>query len=131
MAEAKICDICNRFYKKPDFSDASQLMILREDERLILKYDVCEDCMKGMLSIVSEGMPKWLPEEKYDRVMFDWVLVKLRDPGSGEISPLPDIAEKRSDGEWYDRNDAKIIWPVEYFMDLSLVDRIFGGKDLT
>ena len=131
MAEAKICDICNRFYKKPNFSDASKLRILQEDEHLILKYDVCEDCMKGMLSIVSEGMPKWLPEEKYDRVTFDWVLVKLRDPGSGEISPLPDIAEKRSDGEWYDRNDDKIIWPVEYFMDLSLVDRIFGGKDLT
>lgn len=131
MAEAKICDICNRFYKKPIFSDTSKLTFLQENGQLILKCDVCEDCMKGMLSIVSEGMPKWLPEEKYDRATFDWVLVKLRDPGSGEISPLPDIAEKRSDGEWYDRNDDKIIWPVEYFMDLSLVDRIFGGKDLT
>lgn len=131
MAEAKICDVCNRFYKKPNFSDASKLIILREDDHLILKCDVCEDCMKGMQNIISEGMPKWLPEEKYDHVTFDWVLVKLRDPGTSEISPLPYIAERRSDGEWYDRNDDKIIWPVEYFMDLSLVDRIFGGKDLT
>lgn len=131
MAEAKICDICNRFFRKPIFPDVSKLMILREGERLIVKCDVCEDCAKGIQNIVSEGMPKWLPEEKYDHIMFDWVLVKLRDPGSGEISPLPDIAEKRSDGEWYDRNDDKIIWPVEYFMDLSLVDRIFGGDDLT
>ena len=86
--------------------------------------------MKIIWNIIEAGMPKWLPVDMYDHVTFDWVLVKLRDPGTGEISPLPDIAEMRSDGEWYDRNDAKIIWPVAYFMDLSLVDQIFGGKDL-
>lgn len=131
MAEAKICDICNKFYKKPDSHKASKISILREDGCLLMTVDACSECLSAIQNIITNGMPKWLPEEKYDHVTFDWVLVKLRDPGSGEISPLPDIAEKRSDGEWYDRNDDKIIWPVEYFMDLSLVDRIFGGKDLT
>ena len=130
MAEAKICDICNRFYKKPKDDEISHMRMLQPNGYPILQVDICPECAAVLNRIVANGTPKWLPVDMYDHVTFDWVLVKLRDPGSGEISPLPYIAERRSNGEWYDRNDAKIIWPVAYFMDLSLVDQIFGGEDL-
>lgn len=130
MAEAKICDICNRFYKTPGPDKATKIAILRENGCSLMTVDACSECLSAIQNIITNGTPKWLPVDMYDHVMVDWVLVKLRDPGTGEISPLPYIAEMRSDGEWYDRNDDKIIWPVEYFMDLSLVDQIFGGEDL-
>lgn len=42
---------------------------------------------------------QWRELKEYNRNYHDWVLVRTN------LSDLPHIAEKRTDGKWYDRRD--------------------------
>lgn len=130
MSEAKECDICHKFYKRYDSDDFDNIM-LYQGTVVTEQFDLCPTCQKVVSKILYHGYPKWLPEEEYDPSIYDWVLVKLSDPISGELDPIPIVAEKRN-GKWYARDDASRIikWPVAYFLDISKVESILGGLEL-
>ena len=62
---------------------------------------------------------KWKSIKEYDNKKYDWVLVKYFD---NDYECIPNVAEKRFDGNWYDRADNKIIFEVKYFMDMQLLE---------
>ena len=58
---------------------------------------------------------KWKPIKDYNRKKYDWVLVKYFD---GDYECVPEVAEKRSDGNWY-TSERQIPFEVKYFFDMQ------------
>ena len=61
---------------------------------------------------------KWKPISEYSRETYDWVLVKYFD---NEYECIPDVAELRIDGKWYNRSDIEIPFEVKYFFDMQVI----------
>ena len=65
----------------------------------------------------------WRPISEYSREKYDWVLVKYFD---GNFECIPEVAEMRVDGKWYNRAGALIdpdIFDVKYFFDMQQLDK--------
>lgn len=67
----------------------------------------------------------WRPISEYSRENYDWVLVKYFD---GSYECVPEVAEMRVDGKWYNRAGAMIpdIFDVKYFFDMQQLDKEGG-----
>lgn len=61
---------------------------------------------------------KWKPISEYSRETYDWVLVKYFD---NEYECIPDVAELRIDGKWYNRSDIEIPFEIKYFFDMQVI----------
>lgn len=65
----------------------------------------------------------WLPISEYSREKYDWVLVKYFD---GDFECIPEVAEMRVDGKWYNQTGDLIdpnVFEVRYFFDMRQLDR--------
>ena len=65
----------------------------------------------------------WRPISEYSREKYDWVLVKYFD---GAYECVPEVAEMRVDGKWYNRAGTLIdpdIFDVGYFFDMQQLDK--------
>lgn len=64
----------------------------------------------------------WQPISEYSREKYDWVLVKYFDDS---YDCVPEVAEMRVDGKWYNRSGALIpdIFDVKYFFDMQQLDQ--------
>ena len=63
----------------------------------------------------------WRPISEYSRDKYDWVLVKYFD---GSYECVPEVAEMRVDGKWYNRAGALIpdVFDIKYFFDMQQLD---------
>lgn len=63
----------------------------------------------------------WRPISEYSRDNYDWVLVKYFD---GSYECVPEVAEMRVDGKWYNRAGALIpdVFDIKYFFDMQQLD---------
>lgn len=65
----------------------------------------------------------WRPISEYSRNNYDWVLVKYFD---GSYECVPEVAEMRVDGKWYNRAGVLIdpdVFDVKYFFDMQQLDK--------
>lgn len=65
----------------------------------------------------------WRPISEYSRDKYDWVLVKYFDD---PLECVPEVAEMRADGKWYNRTGALIdpnVFDVRYFFDMHQLDK--------
>lgn len=64
----------------------------------------------------------WRPVSEYSREKYDWVLVKYFDR---TFECVPEVAEMRADGKWYNRSGILIpdILEVRYFFDMQQLDK--------
>ncbi len=61
----------------------------------------------------------WRPISEYNKQIHDWVLVNVFFNGF-RCSPM--IAERRSDGKWYDRDEYLILGEIREFFDPQLLE---------
>ena len=83
-------------------------------ERFVDKMEAKQEIMKG-----------WKPISEYNTDEYDWVLIKFFD---GDYECVPCVAERRSDGKWYNSSDNVVPFEVRYFFDMQLIDEI--NKDI-
>lgn len=81
--------------------------------------------LSNMLSSKSEEkhIVGWRPISEYSRDKYDWVLVKYFDD---PLECVPEVAEMRVDGKWYNRTGALIdpnVFDVRYFFDMRQLDK--------
>ena len=65
----------------------------------------------------------WRPISDYSREKYDWVLVKYFHES---FECVPEVAEMRVDGKWYNRAGVLIdpdIFDVKYFFDMRQLDQ--------
>ncbi len=64
----------------------------------------------------------WRPISEYSRDEYDWVLIKCFD---GSFECIPEVAEMRVDGKWYNQAGTAIpdILEVKYFFDMQQLDK--------
>lgn len=67
-----------------------------------------------------KGVTGWRPISKYNRVEYDWVLIKYFDNG---YECVPCVAEQRNDGKWYDRSGNELPFQIVFFFDMQELDR--------
>lgn len=61
----------------------------------------------------------WRPIEEYDNGDYDWVLVKYYDE---DYECVPDVAERRIDGKWYNRSNEEIPFTITHFFDIQQLE---------
>lgn len=127
MSNAKECDICHEFYREYQNRRFNTISIYnsRNYGDIVNKekiLELCPNCQCIFDTILQKGLPHWLPEREYDPSIYDWVLVKTKDPISGEVDQIPRMAEKRGD-TWYTRDD-KILIAVVSFLDIHKMETI-------
>lgn len=132
--------ICDHFgfiaYECFDF-DVMILKIKIEDQQRneidtikIDPYSFDKDTFDKLWDKLSNAVPNkpaekhivgWRPISEYSRENYDWVLVKYFD---GSYECIPEVAEMRVDGKWYNRSGALIpdIFDVKYFFDMQQLD---------
>ena len=129
MSNAKECDICHEFYREYQDRRFNTISIyniqnfggITVNKEIII--ELCPNCQNAFDAILQNGLPHWLPEEEYDPSIYDWVLVKTKDPMSGEIDQIPRMAKKRGD-IWYTRDDKILIEAVVSFLDIHKIETI-------
>ena len=67
----------------------------------------------------------WRSISEYSRDKYDWVLIKYFDD---DYECVPCVAERRSDGKWFDRSDNEVPFEVRYFFDMQQLDKFGGNK---
>lgn len=75
------------------------------------------------LYINKQVIVGWRPISEYSREKYDWVLVKYFDD---PLECVPEVAEMRVDGKWYNRTGALIdpnVFDVRYFFDMHQLDK--------
>ena len=135
-----ISKICDHFgfisYECFDF-DGMILKIRIEDQQgnefdtiKIDQYSFNKNTLDKLWDKISNAVPNkpaekhivgWQPISEYSREKYDWVLVKYFD---GSYECVPEVAEMRVDGKWYNRSGALIpdIFDVKYFFDMQQLD---------
>lgn len=136
-----INNICDRFgfiaYGCFDFDEMIYKFIIkdkRENTIDTIKIDIRsfnKDTLDELWDNLSNKMSNepaekrtigWRPISEYSREKYDWVLVKYFD---GNFECVPEVAEMRVDGKWYNRAGALIsdIFDVKYFFDMQQLDQ--------
>lgn len=135
-----ISNICDHFgfisYEYFDF-DEMILKIKIEDQRgnefdtiKIDPYSFNRNTFDKLWDKLSNAVPNkpaekhivgWRPISEYSRKKYDWVLVKYFDDS---CECVPEVAEMRVDGKWYNRAGALIpdIFDIKYFFDIQQLD---------
>lgn len=140
----KICDHFGFIPYKCFDIDGMILKIKIEDQQGneidTIKIDPCsfnKDTLDKLRDRISNAVPIeptekhivcWQPISEYSRENYDWVLVKYFD---GSYECVPEVAEMRVDGKWYNRANALIpdIFDVRYFFDMQQLDKKGGLND--
>lgn len=69
----------------------------------------------------------WRPISEYSRDKYDWVLIKYFD---GDFECLPEVAEMRTDGNWYTTDEKRVIGDVRFFFVMKELDTKIKFVDL-
>lgn len=110
-------------YEETIMENEKQLFEMQEElkeaihkERILAEVQMNYEWEKKIKDKIEEI--KWKPISEYSRETYDWVLVKYFD---NEYECIPDVAELRIDGKWYNRSDIEIPFEIKYFFDMQVI----------